>query len=118
MGTRANRVISGAFAFAGLLAGVAATLILMRTPAAEPSMGSDWLMKAVIAAVIGGLGSFSGAVVGGIVLGLLETLTRAYLPEVATGWDKFSTAVVFILIAIFFVVRPDGIFKVSHAERV
>jgi branched-chain amino acid transport system permease protein len=118
MGTRANRVISGAFAFAGLLAGVAACLILMRTPSADPSMGSDWLMKAVIAAVIGGLGSFTGAVVGGIALGLLETLTRAYLPEVATGWDKFSTAVVFIIIAIFFVVRPDGIFKVSHAERV
>lgn len=118
MGTRANRVISGAFAFAGFLAGVAATLILMRTPAAEPSMGTDWLLKAVIAAVIGGLGSFSGAIVGGVVLGLLETLTRAYLPEVATGWDKFSTAVVFIIIAAFFVVRPDGIFKVSSAERV
>jgi branched-chain amino acid transport system permease protein len=118
MGVRANRVISGAFGFAGFLAGVAACLILMRTPAAEPSMGSDWLLKAVIAAVIGGLGSFTGAVVGGVVLGLLETLTRAYLPEVATGWDKFSTAVVFIIIAIFFVIRPDGIFKVSHAERV
>jgi branched-chain amino acid transport system permease protein len=118
MGVRANRVISGAFGFAGFLAGVAACLILMRTPAAEPSMGSDWLLKAVIAAVIGGLGSFTGAVVGGVVLGLLETLTRAYLPEVATGWDKFSTAVVFIAIAVFFVVRPDGIFKVSHAERV
>ena len=118
MGVKANRVISGAFAFAGFLAGVAACLILMRTPAAEPSMGSDWLLKAVIAAVIGGLGSFSGAVIGGLVLGLLETLTRAYLPEVAVGWDKFSTAVVFLLIAAFFVIRPDGVFKVSHAERV
>jgi branched-chain amino acid transport system permease protein len=118
MGVRANRVISGAFGFAGFLAGVAACLILMRTPAAEPSMGSDWLLKAVIAAVIGGLGSFTGAVVGGLVLGLLETLTRAYLPEVAVGWDKFSTAVVFVLIAGFFVIRPDGVFKVSRAERV
>lgn len=118
MGTRANRVISGAFAYAGLLAGVAACLILMRTPAAEPTMGSDWLLKAVIAAVIGGMGSFTGAVIGGVVLGLLETLTRAYLPDVATGWDKFSTAVVFLVIAAFFVIRPDGIFKVSHAERV
>ncbi|HAP77270.1 MAG TPA: branched-chain amino acid ABC transporter permease [Acidimicrobiaceae bacterium] len=118
MGVKANRVISGAFAFAGLLAGVAACLILMRTPAAEPAMGADWLLKAVIAAVIGGLGSFTGAVVGGLVLGLLETFTRAYLPDVADGWDRFSTAVVFILIAAFFVVRPDGVFKVSHAERV
>ena len=118
MGVRANRVISGAFAFAGLLAGVAACLILMRTPSAEPTLGSDWLLKAVIAAVIGGLGSFTGAVMGGLVLGLLETLTRAYLPDVATGWDKFAPAAVYILIAAFFVIRPDGIFKVSHAERV
>jgi branched-chain amino acid transport system permease protein len=118
MGVRANRVISGAFAFAGALAGVAACLILMRNPAAEPSMGADWLLKAVIAAVIGGLGSFTGAVVGGLVLGLLETLTRAYLPDVAVGWDRFSTAVVFIAIAAFFIVRPEGAFRVSRAERV
>lgn len=118
MGVRANRVISGAFAYAGFLAGVAACLIVMRSPAAEPSMGADWLLKAVIAAVIGGLGSFSGAVVGGLVLGLLETLSRVYLPDVAKGWDKFSTAVVFILIAAFFVIRPEGVFKVAHAERV
>ena len=118
MGVRANRVISGAFAFAGLLAGVAACLVLMRSPAAEPAMGSDWLLKAVIAAVIGGLGSFSGAVIGGLALGLLETTTRAYLPEVAAGWDKFSTAAVFILVAVFFVIRPEGIRRVSHAERV
>lgn len=118
MGVRANRVISGAFAFAGALAGVAACLILMRNPAAEPSMGADWLLKAVIAAVIGGLGSFTGAVIGGLVLGLLETLTRAYLPDVAAGWDRFSTAVVFIAIAAFFIVRPEGAFRVSRAERV
>lgn len=118
MGVRANRVISGAFAYAGLLAGIAACLIVMRSPAAEPSMGSDWLLKAVIAAVIGGLGSFSGAVIGGLVLGLLETFSRVYLPDLADGWDRFSTAVVYVLIAAFFVIRPEGVFKVAHAERV
>ncbi len=118
MGVRANRVISGAFAFAGALAGVAAVLILMRSPSADPTMGSDWLLKAVIAAVIGGLGSFSGAIIGGLALGLLETVTRAYLPDLAKGLDRFSTGIVFILIALFFVLRPDGVFKVSHAERV
>ena len=66
MGVRANRVISGAFAYAGLLAGVAAVLILMRSPSAEPTLGSDYLVKAVVAAIIGGLGSFTGAVVGGL----------------------------------------------------
>ena len=118
MGVNANRVISGAFAFAGMLAGIAACLIVMRTPSAEPAMGSDWLIKAVIAAVIGGLGSFSGAVIGGLALGLLETITRAYLPDIADGLDRFSTGIVFIGIALFFVLRPDGLFKVASAERV
>ena len=119
MGVRANRVISGAFAYAGLLAGIAACLILMRSPAAEPSMGSDWLLKAVIAAVIGGLGSFTGAVDRRPGAGSArDAEPRAYLPDLADGWDKFSTAVVFVLIAVFFVIRPEGVFKVAHAERV
>jgi branched-chain amino acid transport system permease protein len=118
MGVRANRVISGAFAFAGLLAGIAACLIIMRQPAAEPTMGSDWLLKAVIAAIIGGLGSFPGAVLGGVALGLMETFTRSYLPDVSEGLDRFSTGVVFIIVAVLFVVRPGGLFNVEHAERV
>ncbi|MEY2400289.1 MAG: branched-chain amino acid transport system permease protein [Ilumatobacteraceae bacterium] len=118
MGVNANRVISGAFAFAGLLAGIAACLIVMRTPSADPAMGSDWLIKAVVAAVIGGLGSFSGAVIGGLALGLAETITRAYLPDVAAGLDRFSTGILFIVIALFFVLRPNGLFKVTSAVRV
>jgi branched-chain amino acid transport system permease protein len=118
MGVRANRVITGAFAYAGLLAGIAAALILMRTPAATPDMGTDWLLKAVIAAVIGGLGSFTGAVVGGLALGVLEAGFRGYLPSVAEGLDRFSYGFVFIVIAVLFIVRPQGLFTVSSAERV
>jgi branched-chain amino acid transport system permease protein len=101
-----------------LLAGIATCLIVMRTPSADPAMGSDWLIKAVVAAVIGGLGSFSGAVIGGLALGLAETITRAYLPDVAQGLDRFSTGIVFIVIALFFVLRPSGLFKVTSAVRV
>ena len=85
MGVRANRVIAGAFAFAGFLAGVAAVLILMRTPSAEPTMGSDWLVKAVVAAIIGGLGSFTGAVVGGLALGLAEVAPARLPARAACG---------------------------------
>ena len=116
MGVRANRVISGAFAFAGLLAGVAAVLILMRSPSAEPTLGSDYLVKAVVAAIIGGLGSFTGAVVGGLALGVAEVLLRGYLPE--GTWERLTDAVVFVLIAALFVVRPQGLFTVRTAERV
>lgn len=116
MGVKANRVISGAFAFAGLLAGIAAVLILMRNPSARPDMGTDWLLKGVIAAIIGGLGSFTGAVAGGFALGLLETGFRAYLPDgtLASLTDGF----VFIVIALLFIVRPQGLFTVQSAERV
>ena len=69
MGVRANRVITGAFAFAGLLAGIAGALCLARRGQADPRMGAEPLLKAVIAAIIGGLGSLPGAVVGGLSLG-------------------------------------------------
>jgi branched-chain amino acid transport system permease protein len=116
MGVRANRVIAGAFAFAGLLAGVAAVLVLMRSPTAEPTLGGDYLVKAVVAAVIGGLGSFGGAVVGGLALGLAEVLLRSYLPDGA--WNRLTDAVVFGLVAALFIVRPQGLFTVRTAERV
>lgn len=116
MGVRSNRVISGAFAYAGLLAGVAAVLILMRSPTAEPTMGADWLIKAVVAAIIGGLGSFSGAVIGGLSLGLAEVFFRSYLP--AGPLERLTDAFVFMLIAALFIVRPEGLFRVTAAERV
>jgi branched-chain amino acid transport system permease protein len=116
MGVRANRVIAGAFAYAGMLAGVAAVFILMRSPSAEPTLGSDYLVKAVVAAIIGGLGSFTGAVVGGLSLGLAEVLLRSYLPDGA--WNRLTDAVVFVLVAGLFIVRPQGLFTVRRAERV
>ena len=115
MGVRANRVISGAFAFAGLLAGIASVLMLMRLGAAKPDMGSEPLLKAVIAAIIGGLGSFSGAVIGGLSLGVAEAMFRSYLPSDISG---LTDAFVFALIAILFIVRPQGLFEVQSAERV
>lgn len=116
MGVRANRVFSGAFAYAGLLAGIAAVLILMRSPSAEPTLGSSFLVKAVVAAIIGGLGSFGGAVVGGLALGIAEVTMRGYLPS--GTWERLTDAFVFVLIAILFVVRPQGLFTVRSAERV
>jgi branched-chain amino acid transport system permease protein len=116
MGVRATRVIAGAFAFAGFLAGVAAVFILIRTPSAEPTMASDYLVKAIVAAIIGGLGSFSGAVVGGLALGLAEVALRAYLPEGV--WERLTDAVVFVLVAALFIARPQGLFTVRTAERV
>lgn len=115
MGVRANRVISGAFAFAGLLAGVGGALWLLRRGQADPRMGAEPLLKAVIAAIIGGLGSLKGAVVGGLSLGVAEVFFRSWLPSDIQG---LTDAFVFVLIAALFVVRPQGLFNVATAERV
>jgi branched-chain amino acid transport system permease protein len=115
MGVKANRVISSAFAFAGLLAGIAATLFLLRRGSADPRMGADPLLKAVIAAIIGGLGSLKGAVIGGLALGVVEVLTRSLLPS---GIEGLTDAFVFVIIAALFVIRPQGLFNVQSAERV
>lgn len=115
MGVKANRVISGAFAFAGLLAGIAGSLYLLRRGSADPRMGADPLLKAVIAAIIGGLGSLKGAVIGGLALGVVEVFVRSVLPS---GIEGLTDAFVFVAIAILFVVRPQGLFTVTTAERV
>ncbi len=115
MGVRADRVISGAFALSGLLAGVAAVLILMRAGQAEPDMGLTPLLKGVVAAIVGGLGSLSGAVVAGLLLGLVEVGLRAVLPAGVVG---LTDGAVFALIALLFIVRPEGLIKVGRAVRV
>jgi branched-chain amino acid transport system permease protein len=115
MGVRSNRVIRGAFVLSGALAGVAAVFWLMRSGQAEPSAGLSPMLKGVLAAIIGGLGSLGGAVVGGLLLGVVEVFLRAWLPESVAGLvDGF----VFLLIALLFVVRPQGLVSVARAERV
>jgi len=119
MGVKANRVISGAFALAGVLAGIFAALSLMRTGLAEPRMGANPLLKAVLAAIIGGLGSLQGAVVGGLALGVAEVFVRGYVGDwFGSQAAGLTDGVVFALIALLFVVRPQGLFNVATAERV
>ena len=73
------------------------------------------MLKGVLAALIGGLGSLRGAVLGGIVLGLAEVLLRSRLPDsVASLTEGF----VFLMIALLFIFRPQGLIRVAHAERV
>jgi branched-chain amino acid transport system permease protein len=115
MGVKANRVISGAFAFSGLLAGIAGTLYLLRRGQADPRMGAEPLLKAVIAAIIGGLGSLKGAVIGGLALGVAEVFFRSFLPSNLQG---LTDGFVFVVIAALFVIRPQGLFNVQTAERV
>jgi branched-chain amino acid transport system permease protein len=115
MGVRSNRVIRGAFAVSGLLAGVAGVFWLMRTGTASPTAGLTPLLFGVIAAIVGGLGSLVGAVVGGLALGLTQVFLRSWLPPDLVG---LTEAFIFGLIALLFIVRPQGLVTVRRAERV
>ncbi len=115
MGVRSNRVIRGAFALSGLLAGVAGVFWLMRTGTAAPTAGLTPLLFGVIAAIVGGLGSLPGAVLGGLALGLAQVFLRAWLPA---GISGLTEGLIFVLIAVLFIVRPQGLVTVHRAERV
>lgn len=110
MGIRANSLIRGAFALSGLLAGVAAFFFLATASLVAPTTGFIPLLKGFIAAVIGGLGSLSGAVVGGFFLAGLEILFQATLPE---SVSPFIDAFVFGIVVVVLFVRPHGL----RAER-
>jgi branched-chain amino acid transport system permease protein len=115
MGVRSNNVIRGAFALSGALAGIAAIFWLMRAGQATPGAGLTPMLKGVLAALIGGLGSLRGAVIGGLALGVAEVMLQSQLPSGIAG---LTDAFVFFLIALLFIFRPQGIINVGHAERV
>lgn len=105
-GIRANRVIAGAFAISGLLAGLAAIFIMARRGSVDPHMGFNPVLTAFVACVIGGFGSLPGAVLGGFLLGITEVAVLVLLPQEYGG---LAQAVVFTLVALVLIWRPDGI---------
>lgn len=115
MGVNSDRVIRGAFALSGALAGIAGIFWLMRAGHTSPTAGIDPMLSGVLAALIGGLGSLKGAVYGGLALGLAEVLLRTWLPGTAAA---LTEGVVFTLIALLFIFRPGGLVNVAQAERV
>jgi branched-chain amino acid transport system permease protein len=115
MGIKANRVIATAFALSGLLAGIAAVLIFAIRGSVSPHMGFALVLNGFIANVIGGLGNLWGAVLGGFIVGFLETAFRAFLPSSASG---FTNGLLFLIVAIILVLRPDGLIAPKSAARV
>jgi branched-chain amino acid transport system permease protein len=112
MGVWANAVISAAFAAAGLLAGIAAILWISQRASVDPLMGLVPVLKAFIATILGGLGSLNGAIAGGFVLGAIEVLLSAYLPDSLLPYHGALTLAVVIAILI---VRPNGLFGARSA---
>jgi branched-chain amino acid transport system permease protein len=114
MGIKANRVIAVAFAVSGALAGVSAVLWIAQRGSVDPLMGFVPVLKAFVAAVIGGLGSLTGAVAGGFTLGILEVLFQAFLPAAALPFrDVFVLGFVLLIL----IVRPEGLIPAPVSRR-
>jgi branched-chain amino acid transport system permease protein len=114
LGVRANRVVAMAFALSGLLAGIAAVIWTAQRGSVDPMMGFFPVLKAFIATVLGGLGSLGGAVLGGFVIGVLEVLTQAFLPD---GLSPYRDAIVLALVIAALLWRPDGLLPAKNANR-
>jgi branched-chain amino acid transport system permease protein len=106
LGIHTDRLIATAFAISGLLAGVSTYLIVVQTGSVYPTMGISALLVAFVATVLGGLGSLTGAVVGGLALGFLTVALDAYLPvDLRPYRDAFAYAAVIVLL----LWRPQGL---------
>jgi branched-chain amino acid transport system permease protein len=115
VGINLDRVILAAFAVGSALAGVAGILWAARLGKIDPLMGFIPLLKAFVAAVIGGFGSLAGAVLGAYVLGFAEIFLIGFLPPALSSYrDSF----VFILLILVLLVRPNGILGSSEKEKV
>jgi branched-chain amino acid transport system permease protein len=106
MGVRANAVVIAAFFLSGLLAGLASLFYFTQSGSVGPFDGTEPVVKAFIAVVIGGLGSLTGAVVGGFALGITEVVFDAALP---TGAQPFGTAFALLVVIAILLLRPQGL---------
>lgn len=112
MGINVDNIISLTFAIGSALAGAAGVLVSLAFTVVEPYMGTIPGLKAFIAAVLGGIGSIPGALVGGLLIGLTETLTKAYIST------TLSDAIVFGILIIILLVKPTGLLGKKVNEKV
>lgn len=113
MGINVNQIITITFAIGSALAAFAGMFYLLQIPNAEPTLGAMPGIKAFTAAVIGGIGSIPGAMLGGILLGIIEKLCLS-VPVLS----PYTTALEFSLLIVILLVRPTGILGKKIREKV
>jgi branched-chain amino acid transport system permease protein len=112
MGINVNGTIALTFAIGSSLAAIAGVLLCSAYPSLTPYTGSMPGIKAFVAAVFGGIGSIPGAFVGGILLGVIENLSKAYISS------QLSDAIVFSVLIIVLLVKPTGLLGKNIQEKV
>ncbi|NLP35838.1 MAG: branched-chain amino acid ABC transporter permease [Clostridiales bacterium] len=112
MGVNVNRTIAITFAIGSALAAVASALMFSSYPSLSSASGAMPGIKAFVAAVFGGIGSIPGAMIGGILLGIIEILGRAYISS------QLADAIVFFVLILVLLIKPTGILGKQIQEKV
>lgn len=112
MGINVNHTISMTFAIGSALAAVAGILLCSTVPTLQPTLGSMPGIRAFTAAVFGGIGSIPGAMLGGVLIGVIETFAKAYIST------QFSDAIVFSVLIVILLVKPAGLLGKQVQEKV
>jgi len=114
MGIDVNKIVSFTFGTGSTLAAIGGVMWALKYPQLNPSIGMIPGLKCFIAAVIGGIGNISGAVLGGLLLGLIEIMVIATLPTLTGYRDAFA----FILLIIVLLLKPSGLLGKNQIEKV
>jgi branched-chain amino acid transport system permease protein len=112
MGISTDWIISVTFALGSALAAAAGVLIGMQIPKIDPLMGIMYGLKAFVAAVLGGIGSIPGAVLGGLLIGTSEVMVVGYLSS------TYREAIAFAILILVLILRPQGLLGRVHKEKV
>ena len=113
MGINVNTIIMITFAIGSALAAFASLFYLMQIPSVDPSLGAMPGIKTFTAAVIGGIGSIPGAMIGGVLLGVVEKVCQS-IPAI----NPYTTAIEFSLLIIILLIKPIGILGKKRREKV
>jgi branched-chain amino acid transport system permease protein len=112
MGIHVDAVVSFTFMLGSALAAVGGCLFCIKNPQATPTMGIIIGLKAFVAAVVGGIGNIPGAAVGGLLLGLTETMVSSM------GGSRYENAIAFVILILVLLLKPEGIFGRAVPEKV
>ncbi|MDO5536242.1 MAG: branched-chain amino acid ABC transporter permease [Desulfovibrionaceae bacterium] len=114
MGVRVDNIIAFTFAVGSALAAASGIMWALRYPQVHPYMGIMPGLKAFVAAVVGGIGSVQGAVIGGVILGFVEIMSIAFMPELSGYRDAFA----FIILVLVLVFKPTGLLGDDMKEKI